>query len=254
MPDSPRSPDRRPLVALPASHEMVRELPRMRTNQAYSDAVAQAGGIPLLVPPVPDEAAALAVLAAVDALVLTGGEDVDPALYGRPRRPETEPPDHDRDRSERFLLLAARELGRPVLAICRGMQLTNAVLGGTLVQHLPVERPDALLHREQGPRRELVHAADVEPGSRLHEAIGVERLQVNSLHHQGIDDVAPGLRITARAEDGAVEALESTDPDWWLVGVQWHPEELTWRPEPFHRRLFEALFAIANERGRVAAT
>lgn len=226
--------------------EIVRGLPRMRTNAAYSDAIASAGGVPVLVPPLPDAAGAGAVISAVQGLLLTGGEDVDPARYGAARHPATEPPDHDRDRSELLLIEAARAARLPTLAICRGLQLLNVAAGGTLVQHIPESHPAATSHRTSGPRHDRVHRLTVEPNSRLCTLLDADQLGVNSLHHQMLDRVGNSLRVVARADDGVIEAAEWTDDDWWCIGVQWHPEELTATPEPWDRALFASFIARAT--------
>ncbi len=218
----------------------------MRTNAAYSDAVAAAGGVPLLVPPVADATAAAAVLDAVHGLLLTGGEDVDPGRYGANRHAATEPPDHDRDRSELLLIEAAQRRRTPLLAICRGLQLLNVAHGGTLVQHIPASHPDAWVHQAATPRGERVHALTIDAGSTLHGIVDAADIRVNSLHHQMLDRVGRSLRVVARAEDGAVEAAEWTEAGWWCVGVQWHPEELVDTPEPWDRRLFAAFVAKAR--------
>jgi putative glutamine amidotransferase len=136
--------------------------------------------------------------------------------------------------------LAAKTIAVPTLAICRGLQILNVALGGTLIQDIPSERPTALAHSPGGPRDRRVHAVRANEGSRLAEALGASDLEVNSSHHQALDRVAPGIRVTATAPDGIVEGAESADDRWWMLGVQWHPEELTATAEAWDRALFEA--------------
>jgi putative glutamine amidotransferase len=136
----------------------------------------------------------------------------------------------------------------PTLAICRGAQVMNVALGGTLLQDIPSLRPDATNHDLSSRRSERVHGLSIEPGSALANIVGETSISVNSSHHQAVDRVAPGLRATAKSPDGIVEALESTQKGWWMVAVQWHPEELTGTPEPWDRRLFSA-FAEAVRAG-----
>jgi len=228
------------VVAVTATAERIGEARRVRVNEAYTDAIVGAGMIPLVVPPIELDGDAERVLSAVDGLVLTGGEDVDPGLFGAPRHPATQPAHAARDRCELALLLAARERRVPTLAICRGAQLVNVAFGGTLVQDLPTERPGAIGHNPGGSRAARVHRVDIESSSRLARAIGATTISTNSFHHQSVDRPGNGLRVSATAVDGTVEGIEPTDPEWWMLGVQWHPEELTRTVEDWDRRLFAA--------------
>jgi putative glutamine amidotransferase len=176
----------------------------------------------------------VATLAGLDGLVLAGGSDIDPGLYGAPREAETEPPDHYRDSLEIALLREALDRDLPVLAICRGLQLLNTALGGTLVQHIEG-------HRDRD--RQEVHAIAIAPQSRLHSILGVDEYVVNSRHHQCVDRVAGGLEVAARAPDGVVEALELPGKRF-VLAVQWHPEE---RTDRLDAKLFDA-FRDAMER------
>ena len=238
----------RPLVAVTATTEIIRGALRARLNAAYVDALEGAGLIPVVAPPLVGEGAAAELLGRVDGLVLSGGEDVDPRHYGARRHPASEDPHPGRDAWELALVNAARERRMPVLAICRGMQLLNVALGGTLMQDIPVERPSTVRHAMSAERNQRVHEVSCEPETRLHRAVGVRTLSVNSSHHQAIDRLAPALRVSARAYDGIVEGVETTDPEWWVVGAQWHPEELVATPEPWDRALFGAFAAEAGKR------
>ena len=196
---------------------------RVALNVSYVHAVARAGLVPLLVPSVLEPARAVEALDAVKGLVLTGGEDVDPARYGAVPHPRLEKTDPARDAVEMALLEAARAQRLPVLAICRGIQLLNVALGGTLYQDLPSERPGPIPHQDKTAR----HGVRIAPGSLLHRTLGVTSHTVNSRHHQAIWTLAPGLTATAWAEDGIIEAVELTDPAApWLLAVQWHPEDI----------------------------
>ena len=182
-------------------------------------------------------------------LLLIGGRDIDPALYGEDAHPETQmPPNTDRDALESQLLFEALGQDRPVLAICRGHQIVNVALGGSLLQHI-----DSGLHEslDDAEGTSGTHTVDVTPGTLLHAALGLDRLVVNSRHHQAVthERLAPGLRISAVTDDGLVEGFES-EAHPWLVGVQWHPERVEPQLDGFDaamRRLFEA-FAAAIER------
>ncbi len=205
------------------------------TDHDYAAAVVLAGASPVLLP------AALgmdfaAVADRLDGLLLTGGGDIDPARYGAEVAPETAAVDPDRDEVELGLVQAALDRGLPVLAICRGAQLLNVALGGTLHQHLP--DLSAAVHQHPEPRQFLAHEVAVEPGSRLSAVLGRTRLAVNSMHHQAIDRPASALRIVGRAPDGTIEAAE--DPDRPVLAVQWHPENLAASSDA-HLRLFRWL-------------
>lgn len=215
-----------PVVAVTASIREEEQPRRVRLNAAYLAAMENAGLVPLVVPPLSDPAAADRILAGVDGLVLTGGEDVAPEYFGEKRHPKLGTVNQARDATEIALISAARRLRMPLLAICRGIQVLNVECGGSLIQDIAAQRPGALEHNGHGGSRDAsVHPVDIEENSILGLATGVTRLDVNSLHHQAIDRLGDGLRITATAPDGIVEGVESTD-DWWVLAVQWHPEEM----------------------------
>ena len=187
----------------------------------YVRAIEAAGGEPVAIEPVTSGDAAEragSLVRDIDGLLLPGGWDVDPPAYGETRAAETADVDPALDRTEIALVRAATGAGVPVFGICRGQQLINVALGGTLRQH--IDGHDMHGH----PRDELAHAIGIEPDSELARAAADQTLMVNSLHHQSVKDVAPGLRITARSRDGIVEGIESADA--MVVAVQCHPEEL----------------------------
>ncbi len=217
----------------------VGEIAQAGVNRAYLDALTATGLTPVLVPAGGPPPARLLALA--DGLLLPGGVDVVPERYGEDPHPTTEV-DPSLDRLEQDLLVPLLAADRPVLAICRGMQALNVALGGSLVQDLPSQRPGPVDHRPDLGRAHLAHRLRIAAGSRLAEVLGTPDLVVNSLHHQGVGRVAPGLRATAHAEDGLVEGVELADRSF-VVGVQFHPEEL-WRESPPIARLF-AGFAAA---------
>lgn len=208
----------------------------------YVRAAEKAGGIPMLLPPSGGDRIA-ALLEAIDGLLLTGGDDVDPALYGATPHPKSRWT-RERDDFEIALVRRSVDRDRPVLAICRGHQVLNVALGGTLVQDIPDEMPRALTHRiDNAPRWQTAHAIHVVPGTRLHAILGRDTLDVNSLHHQAVRGVGRGLTVSARSPDGLVEGLEMADRRF-VVSVQWHPEAM-WNREPDHQELFRALVAAA---------
>ena len=237
-----------PIVAITAPLRTESGTVRVRLALSYARAVERAGGLPVLVPPLLTVDHAATVLDAADALLLTGGEDVDPMRYGASRHPKVTDVSHERDETEIALLEAARWRARPVLAICRGIQLLNVAFGGTLIQDIPSQRAHALAHDPGDDHRaKRVHPVRIEADSQLHAAFGADTLQVNSFHHQAPDRIAKELRVTAMSPDGIVEGLEWRHHDWWAVGVQWHPEELDGSSEA---GLFSTFIARATAAAR----
>lgn len=215
----------RPLIATTTTSY---DHPDYRTPQVmlgipYIAALQSAGATPLLVTPAHDAAAISQLLELADAFMLTGGEDVDPALYGQEPHPRLASVNRARDEMEMAALRVALDLGIPVLAICRGVQLLNVAMGGTLFQDLPSQRAEGIIHEQSAPLNARWHSARVAEGSQLAEIFGATDLSINSFHHQGINRIAPGLRPVAWAEDGLIEGVEGIDHPW-LIGVQWHPE------------------------------
>lgn len=208
--------------------------------QQYFDSVTASGGVAVLLPPQPSpQAAADAVLDGLDGLILTGGLDVQPELYGAERHPLTDPARPDRDDWELALLRGARERGIPVFGICRGLQLINVAAGGSLHQHLPEALGTERFRVGGGVFAD--NTVVVDAGSRLAGLVGDGELSVKSYHHQGVDRLGAGLVVTARTDDGLVQAFEAPG-DAYLVAVQWHPEE-----NSEDRRLFLGLVASAAE-------
>ena len=197
---------------------------RYELKKAYTEAVLKAGGVPLVLPYTRDESVIDAYLEAIDGLLVTGGvADVDPALYGEAPRPGLGEVKAERGAFEHRLVTRAIQLGKPVLGVCGGMQLLNVVCGGTLVQDIRRERPDSLDHEQKHDPALAEHAVRVQAGSRLESILGASTTAVNSTHHQVVNRVGEGLAAVAFAEDGLVEAIESTS-GLWRLGVQWHPE------------------------------
>lgn len=236
-----------PFVIVTATTESLRGRARVRVNEAYTDALTSVGLVPLILPPV-DAAMAVAALDGVAGLVLTGGEDVGAEHFGQTPHPAMGTPHPARDDYELALAHGARDHRLPTLAICRGAQVMNVALGGTLLQDIPSRRPAAANHDLSTRRTERVHEAAIEPGTSLAKVVGDTKISVNSSHHQAVDKIAPSLRISATSPDGVIEAIEPASGDWWMIAVQWHPEELTATPEPWDRRLFSA-FAEAVRAG-----
>ena len=235
-----------PLIGISGSVRLFDGAERAGVNAAYVLSIAKAGGIPiLLTSPIGADAAARPV-EMIDGLVLTGGHDVDPQWYDEHPSPALGPVDPHRDAFELALFHAARSRGIPILGICRGLQLVNVAMGGTLYQDLPSEQPGDVHHDPAVPRDARTHSISLAGGSRLQDALGTHELVTNSFHHQAIKDLAPGLVVTARADDGVIEGVEGSNDDW-LLAVQWHPEEFHQDAESPDQQLFRALIrATAN--------
>lgn len=189
-----------------------------------SDAFARAGALPVLLPKLADPDQLAALVDVIDALVLSGGSDVSPEVYGEVAlRPEWSG-DPERDHYERHLIAAALAAGTPILGVCRGAQILNAALGGGLYQDITAQVEGALVHRDWDRYDDNSHAVTIAAGSFLADVYGAGDLRINSVHHQSIRSLAPGLRAVATAPDGIIEAIERIDDAQFLLGVQWHPE------------------------------
>ncbi len=215
----------KPLIALtPLIDEKMDNTPWML--QHYFSAVEGAGGLPVMLPPLSGEDDLPELLSHFDGILFTGGHDVDPSVYGREREEgcglSISP---QRDALEVPLLRLAMDRGMPILGICRGIQLINAVLGGTLWQDLPSQHPSDIAHSQKEPHSVKTHEVVLQAGTPLAELLGKERIGVNTSHHQAIRELAPSLRADAYSTDGLVEAVDRPG-DSFFWAVQWHPERL----------------------------
>jgi putative glutamine amidotransferase len=218
-------------------------LERFHLPVEYVQAVRRAGALAWLIPPGEPRLAEL--VAELDGLVLSGGGDVDPALYaGASAHPELYGVHRERDATELALARAAFERRLPTLGICRGCQVINVAFGGSLFEHLPDHVGEALAHRGDAPGTSRLHAVEIAPGSRVAAIVGELAPRTASSHHQALRRVAEGLEVVARASDGTIEAVERRDHPFYLA-VQWHPEETAAR-DPGQQRLFDALAGAAR--------
>jgi putative glutamine amidotransferase len=218
--------------------------PTTALQHTYTNAVVQAGGLPLLIPSMLAEEDFLALYSRIDGILFTGGGDVSLEYFKGEDHPRIGEVDRLRDITEISLLRASIKDGKPILGICRGMQVMNVALGGTLYTHLYDQLPGALDHAYPGDlRRVLVHPVQIDSSSRSAQIFGETRLQVNSLHHQGIKDLAPGVRAVGYAPDGLAELVE-LEGHPYAVAAQWHPEWLT--DQPSMRRLFKSFVDAAR--------
>lgn len=243
----------RPLIALAGRIAAAGRVSRSAISFAgrvYLDAVMRAGGEPITLSPRElrhDEA--LDLLRRFDGLVLMGGSDVDPHLYGQQRQAHVYGVIPEQDHFEAALVHAAIESKLPTLAVCRGIQLVNVALGGSLIQHIG-DLAGVVQHApDKFPAGQdyVLHDVVVEKGTKLASAMGTTAARVASFHHQGLDEIAKGLKVSARSADGLVEGLEHTGSGQWLIGVQWHPED-TASTDPHQQSLYDALVQRAAKR------
>jgi putative glutamine amidotransferase len=241
----------RPIIGIASqTQESAGELPRCWImGQRYVHALTSVGAVPWLIPLLPDDLHTLrSIYERLDGLFLTGGVDVDPAQYGETRQPYCGRVDSARDQVELLLIRWALEDQKPILGVCRGIQVLNVACGGTLYQDVAAQVPEAIKHDyfpHQGAfrRDQLVHEVDLDRQSRLALSCGVERCRVNSMHHQGIKTLGQGLVASALAPDGLIEGIEGKNGHY-LLGVQWHPEELV-EAQPAMQRLFRSFVNAA---------
>lgn len=238
-----------PLIGVSTSVTVAKDPERAYVNAAYLAAVQEAGGVPVPLPPQLDERSLPELAQRIDGLLLTGGGDLDPATFSEPPHPTLYEVSRARDRLEISLVRSFMEARRPILAICRGIQVLNVALGGSLYQDVATDPGTAIKHdRNEGPRDQPAHPVKVAPRSFLARVLGDEELEVNSMHHQAVKALGRGLVAVAHAPDGIIEGVELDHPDssHFVLGVQWHPEELIAK-DPAARRLFSA-FIDASRR------
>ena len=234
----------RPLIGIPCQGNVRSRYRRFSVGQSYCRALQIAGGTPVLLPLL-DDKTVLDVYERLDGLLLAGGGDIAPRQFGEARSPGLRRVDLPRDRVELLLTRRAVEDDLPLLAICRGIQVLNVALGGTLYQDIGRQISQALRHdfAPEYPRNYLGHEVGINPGTRLMQILQASRLDVNSFHRQSVKHVAPDLLVTATAPDGVIEAIEMPEQRF-VIGVQWHPEELI-EDDLGMRRLFQAFVEAA---------
>lgn len=210
----------------------------------YFDGIADAGGIPVMLPLTSDPDTLRQVIGMCNGLLFTGGHDVSPALYGEEPVNASVVSSNERDEMESIALSVGMRGEKAILGICRGIQFINAALGGTLYQDLPTQHPSVIEHHQKPPYEIPVHSVEITAGTPLHALLGTDRLAVNSYHHQAVKTLAPGLRAMAIAEDGLTEAVYK--PDYpFLWAVQWHPE-FSYKSDPAARAIFHRFTEAAG--------
>ncbi len=238
----------RPLIGITARNGRDSDgHPTSTLQHSYINAIEEAGGLPVPVPCHLPEEVVHDLYDRLDGVLFSGGGDISLQFFAGTPHPRIDGVDEARDRAELVLLRAAASQGKPLLGICRGAQVMNVALGGTLYTHIPGQLPNALDHDYPGSlRRELVHPVQVEETSFAAHIFGETLLHVNSLHHQGLRDIASSLHVAGRSPDGLVEVVELPDHPY-AIAVQWHPEWLT--DQPAMQRLFRSFVEAARKPG-----
>lgn len=228
----------KPVIGLCSSYEKDENNDRIFLNHAYLEAIRRFGGVPVVIPAEATEEEQAFLLSRCDGLLLTGGDDIDPGLYGEEILNSTVVPAPVRDVGEPRLLAMATERNMPIFGICRGMQIMNVYFGGTLYQDIPAQLPNCPGHSMEKPDHRTCHDCHVAPNSPLAKWTGRETIQVNSHHHQSVKAVASGFAVMGTCSDGIVEAIWKPDAAF-ICAVQWHPEKI-WDIEESSARIFEA--------------
>ena len=231
---------KRPVIGITASHDT--EHDKLFINSVYLRAIRNAGGIPMIFPMEVTEDDLRDLVTLTDGVLFTGGDDIHPFLYGEETDAKCGNVSQPRDSMEMALVPLVMEFGKPIFGICRGIQILNTAMGGTLYQDIPSQFKSELsiAHRQPFAYKVPSHTVDITPGTLLSRILGAEHasIAVNSMHHQAIKDVAPGLEVCGYAPDKMIEAVYA--PDYpFLLGVQWHPEHLT-TSQPDAAKLFAA--------------
>lgn len=236
--------ERRPRIGITMRLEMEKE--RFYLGREYSEAVEAAGGVPLHIALIPDADYISSVMDGLDGVLLPGSDtDVDPQLYGQEPHRKLGRVQPLKDETDILVLKGIEERGMPLLAICFGMQVLNVARGGTLIQDIESQLPEAIQHEQGKPRDRLSHRVRLLEGSMLAELAGAQSVPVNSHHHQAIEKIGRELVATAWTSDGLVEALEDPREERFALAVQWHPE-IAWERDSFSRALFDRFIVAAR--------
>ncbi len=215
----------KPIIGISSSIEKHNNIPSVHVHHKYVQAVLYGGGIPVVIPIGPIELAERWV-SMCDGFIFSSGEDIDPVSFQANPSPQIQKTNGKRDKIEIELIHHALKQQKPILAICRGITILNAALGGTVIQDITTTIPNAINHFQQAERPEATHDIQIDTESRLYQILQSTKIRVNSMHHQAIDVLAPNIKIVATAPDGIIEAIEGINETPVVWGVQWHPEEM----------------------------
>lgn len=233
----------KPLIGVTMSFEMTN---KQFVTKEYTEAILEAGGIPLVLPYTVEKSDIAEMCRPLDGLLLTGGGDIDPTLFGEEPHPGLGEIVPERDEMEMTLIQLFVEQKKPILGICRGCQILNVTLGGDMIQDFAGQKPDVIQHSQRAPRYHASHTIQLKEGTLLHSIFGQTQIKVNSYHHQAVREPAPSLVASAHAKDGVVEAIECAQGDF-IVGVQWHPECMI-STYPEQKRLFQAFIQACKKK------
>ncbi len=229
---------KKPLIGITSTQEKGDNPPNYQIGKHYVKGVAKAGGIPVILPLLQEENEIKEMAKNLDGLLISGGVDMDPMIFAEEPHPKLGRVDPERDYFEKTILESFMEQGKAVFGICRGCQIINLVLGGTIYQDITAQiDKDLIKHSQNAPRWHATHSIEIEKGTLLEKIFSGNSAKVNSYHHQAVKEPAPGFIVSARAKDGVIEAIESKD-NQFLVGVQWHPEHL-WEKDEKTFKLFQ---------------
>lgn len=233
----------KPVIGITTAFDFEKNISNLRDD--YYEAIIQCGAVPVLIPVTEVKSVWVEYLDICDGIILSGGPDIDAAYFGQNNMPYAKEISPTRDSMEIFLARQALAVNKPMLGICRGIQVINIAAGGSIYQDIYAENNSdtkLLQHNQQGPRWFQIHTVKIIENTCLYGVFGKEKIKVNSFHHQAVSEVAPGFAINAYSEDGIIEAI-SNESKKFVLGVQWHPENL-WRKDKIHLKLFERLVSV----------
>ncbi|RXI96393.1 gamma-glutamyl-gamma-aminobutyrate hydrolase family protein [Anaerobacillus alkaliphilus] len=239
----------KPIIGISSTVEQHNNIPSVHVHDKFIQAVMKGGAIPVVIPIGPVELVEIWI-SMCDGLLLSSGEDIDPSSFNANPSPQIQKTNLKRDKLEMALIQEALKQKKPILAICRGITMLNAAIGGTVIQDIPSTIQNAINHYQQAERPEPTHDVHLERTSRLAQIFNQEKFRVNSMHHQAIDVLSPMLKVVAIAPDGVIEAVEGTDPTHLIWGIQWHPEEMA-EEDTTMLRLFKEFTIECLKKGSV---
>ncbi|WP_208588775.1 gamma-glutamyl-gamma-aminobutyrate hydrolase family protein [Gracilibacillus suaedae] len=220
-------PSIKPVIGITSSIVSHNNIPSYNLHEKHIQSVIQAGGVPIIIPTGPEVIAEVWV-SICNGIILSSGEDIDPNSFRAHPSPKIQNTNKKRDLTEIELVKYAQKQSKPILGLCRGLTMLNVALGGTVMQDIETSNPNAINHNQQAARPEPTHYVQIDKTSRLYQILGSSSIQVNSIHHQAIDQLATNLKKVAIAPDGIIEAVEGVDKTSpMIMGIQWHPEEMT---------------------------